>query len=122
MFLPPVPLQLFDYGDWGISVVEDEGTFSDHTAGIGANDGRWHHIAVTWRSFDGQTKLYDNGREVWSVTRGKGQRIPSGGTLVIGREQGKRFPLNISLENILLFSNSSSTCIKDEHCVTFPRM
>lgn len=26
--------------------------------------GRWHHIAVTWRSYDGQVKLYDNGREV----------------------------------------------------------
>ena len=26
--------------------------------------GRWHHIAVTWRSWDGESKLYDNGREV----------------------------------------------------------
>lgn len=25
--------------------------------------------------------------QVWSVTRGKGKRIPSGGTLVVGREQ-----------------------------------
>lgn len=25
---------------------------------------RRHHIAVTWRSSDGETKLYDNGREV----------------------------------------------------------
>jgi hypothetical protein len=27
------------------------------------------HAAVTWRSSDGATKLYDNGREVWSVVR-----------------------------------------------------
>jgi Concanavalin A-like lectin/glucanases superfamily len=50
---------------------------------------RWHHIAVTWRSDTGQALLYDNGRLVWEVVRGRGKRIPSGGTLVIGREQGK---------------------------------
>ena len=96
-------------------------------------------LTVTWRSSDGLTKLYDNGREVssssssssapprarvhacsrparlpacplhtwpltthphpphpphptprnqvWSVTRGRGRTIPSGGTLVVGREQ-----------------------------------
>ncbi len=43
--------------------------------------------AVTWRSSTGKTVLYDNGRPVWTVTRGKGKKIPSGGTLVIGREQ-----------------------------------
>lgn len=80
-------LQLFNYNDWGIAVMEDEGMLGDHTAGVGANDGKWHHIAVTWRSYDGQTKLYDNGYEVWSVTRAKGKLIPSGGTLVVGREQ-----------------------------------
>lgn len=31
--------------------------------------------------------LYDNGRLVWSAVRGKGKRIPSGGTLILGREQ-----------------------------------
>jgi hypothetical protein len=43
---------------------------------------------VTWRSDTGQALLYDNGRLVWEVVRGRGKRIPSGGTLVIGREQG----------------------------------
>ena len=46
-----------------------------------------HALQVTWRSSDGQTLLYDNGRLVWNVVRGKGAAIPSGGTLVIGREQ-----------------------------------
>ena len=50
--------------------MEDEGGLQDHLSGLGATDGRWHHIAVTWRSSDGQVKLYDNGREVGGVGRG----------------------------------------------------
>jgi hypothetical protein len=48
----------------GISVMEDEGQLSDHTAGMSATDGSWHHIAVTWQSSDGSASLYDNGRKV----------------------------------------------------------
>ena len=48
----------------GVAVMEDEGHYSDHTSGVSSTDGTWHHIAVTWRSADGETKLYDNGREV----------------------------------------------------------
>lgn len=47
-----------------VSVMEDEGSLADHLSGVGSTDGRWHHVAVTWRSSDGQVKLYDNGREV----------------------------------------------------------
>jgi len=78
---------LFDYNDWGIAVMEDEGTYKDHHSGIAATDGQWHHIAVTWESRTGTSILYDNGRRVWTAKRGKGKSIPSGGTLVIGREQ-----------------------------------
>ncbi|PRW20453.1 concanavalin A-like lectin glucanase [Chlorella sorokiniana] len=78
---------VFNYNSWGVSVMEDEGGLSDHLSGLASTDGRWHHIAVTWRSYDGQVKLYDNGREVWSVVRGRGKRLPQGGTLVVGREQ-----------------------------------
>jgi len=67
--------------------MEDEGTLADHLSGVSATDGQWHHIAVTWESRTGNTILYLDSREVWRVTRGKGKRIPSGGTLVIGREQ-----------------------------------
>ncbi len=80
-------LLIFDYNDWGISVMEDEGTLVDHTSGISSTDGKWTHVAMTWRSYDGLTKLYINGRDVWTVQRGKGKKIPSGGTLVLGREQ-----------------------------------
>ena len=78
---------IFNYNNWGVSVMEDEGTVADHTSGIGATDGEWHYIAVTWESRTGTTILYDNTRPVWIVNRGKGKRIPSGGTLVVGREQ-----------------------------------
>lgn len=71
----------------GISVMEDEGTMADHLSGVAATDGQWHHIAVTWDSASGDAILYDNGRQVWKVRRSKGKEIPSGGTLVIGREQ-----------------------------------
>jgi hypothetical protein len=47
--------------------MEDEGRISDHTAGIAATDGSWHHIAVTWSSHDGLATLYDNGHKVSSL-------------------------------------------------------
>lgn len=40
-------LLVFNYNSWGVSVMEDEGTFSDHTSGVAATDGNWHHIAVS---------------------------------------------------------------------------
>jgi hypothetical protein len=67
--------------------MEDEGTLADHLSGVAATDGQWHHIAVTWESSSGTVILYLDSREVWRVKRGKGKKIPSGGTLVIGREQ-----------------------------------
>lgn len=44
--------------------MEDEGRIGDHTAGIAATDGSWHHIAVSWSSHDGLATLYDNGHKV----------------------------------------------------------
>jgi hypothetical protein len=54
--------------------MEDEGGLSDHLSGVGSTDGRWHHVAVSWRSSDGQVKLYDNGREVSGC--GNGSTMP----------------------------------------------
>lgn len=67
--------------------MEDEGFLSDHHSGVSATDGNWHHVAVSWDSATGVVRLYDNGRQVWQVVRAKGKSIPSGGTLVLGREQ-----------------------------------
>jgi len=78
---------IFNYNSFGVSVMEDEGTLADHLSGVSATDGTWHHVAVTWESASGLATLYDNGRPVWRAVRAKGKRIPSGGTLVVGREQ-----------------------------------
>eukprot|EP00879_Flechtneria_rotunda_P000467 GHRR01000568.1.p1 GENE.GHRR01000568.1~~GHRR01000568.1.p1 ORF type:complete len:1094 (+),score=373.48 GHRR01000568.1:402-3284(+) len=78
---------IFNYNSFGVSVMEDEGQLSDHLSGVATTDGLWHHIAVTWESSTGTVILYLDSREVWRVNRGKGKKIPSGGTLVIGREQ-----------------------------------
>ncbi|KAI8469316.1 MAG: concanavalin A-like lectin/glucanase domain-containing protein [Monoraphidium minutum] len=78
---------VFNYNSWGVSVMEDEGTMADHLSGVSATDGQWHHVAVTWDSSTGRVRLYQDGRQVWSVIRGLGKTIPSGGTLVVGREQ-----------------------------------
>lgn len=32
---------LTNYNDWSIGVMEDEGSFSDHTSGLSSTDGRW---------------------------------------------------------------------------------
>jgi len=78
---------IFNYNNWGVSIMEVEGTVDDHNAGFGSTDGRWHHIAVTWESETGEVSLYDNGRQAWKVKRAQGRKIPAGGTLVLGREQ-----------------------------------
>lgn len=36
---------LFNYNSFGVSVMEDEGSFADHLSGVAATDGTWHHIA-----------------------------------------------------------------------------
>ena len=41
---------------------------SSNKSGISANDGKWHHIAVTWRSFDGQLKFYKDGVDSFTDT------------------------------------------------------
>jgi len=57
------------------------------TTGVSANDGAWHHIAVTWRSFDGQIKLYKDGAVAFSNNIQAGQVMAQGGALVLGQEQ-----------------------------------
>lgn len=78
---------IFNFNNWGIAVMEDEGDVTDHNAGFASTDGKWHHIAVSWESKTGIAKLYDNGRLQWEVVRSQGKEIVQGGTLVIGREQ-----------------------------------
>jgi hypothetical protein len=76
-----------DYNNWVISIMEDEGVVGSQYSGVSSADGRWHHIAVTWESATGETHLYDNGNLSWKLYRAQGKLIPSGGSLIIGREQ-----------------------------------
>ena len=53
-----------------------------------ANDGKWHHICMTWQNSDGAWQFYKDG-ELQSHNTGlsKGQTIQGGGSLVLGQEQ-----------------------------------
>ncbi|MBM3239117.1 T9SS type A sorting domain-containing protein [Candidatus Poribacteria bacterium] len=68
-------------------------SFNIHVAGTllptqtSANDGYWHHIAVTWQSSDGQLKFYKDGVEVATGTIAQGLELGSGGSFVVGQEQ-----------------------------------
>ncbi len=56
------------------------------STGISANDGVWHHIAWTWQSSDGETKLFKDGNEVYSGTL-KAGGAPNPANLIVGQEQ-----------------------------------
>ncbi|PIP17283.1 MAG: hypothetical protein COX44_00660 [Candidatus Portnoybacteria bacterium CG23_combo_of_CG06-09_8_20_14_all_37_13] len=57
------------------------------TTGVGANDGLWHHISVTWKSLNGAINLYKDGSLKYSGTLRVGYSLQSNGALVIGQEQ-----------------------------------
>mmetsp|Transcript_12643 Transcript_12643/g.29070 ORF Transcript_12643/g.29070 Transcript_12643/m.29070 type:complete len:448 (-) Transcript_12643:63-1406(-) len=67
---------------------------SHASMGFGIADGKWHHVAVTWRSDTGAYVSYHNGVKVRSGTVKKGFKIRNSGSLVLGQEQdshGGRF-------------------------------
>ena len=74
-------------------LVFDYRNFTIHTGGanvvtgVSANNGAWHHIVVTWRGSDGQTRLYKDGAQAWSGTLSSGSSIANGGAMVLGQEQ-----------------------------------
>ena len=57
--------------------------------GVAANDGQWHHIAVTWRSSDGLLLFYKDGEEEWTATTQQGYTLGSQGALVFGQDQDR---------------------------------
>ncbi len=75
---------IYNYRDFsfGITGVDSRAT------GISANDGKWHHIAVTWQSVDGLFRFYKDGAKVDSATVAAGEFITQGGAFVIGQKQG----------------------------------
>ncbi len=56
------------------------------TTGISLTDGDWHHVAFTWRSADGQVKLYKDGAAAFTGTLTTTPLI-TGGSLVLGQDQ-----------------------------------
>lgn len=57
------------------------------TSGPHLHDAKWHHIVMTWRSSDGQTKLYKEGVNSATSVLHMNNPIPDGGALVFGQEQ-----------------------------------
>ncbi|XP_047126957.1 sushi, von Willebrand factor type A, EGF and pentraxin domain-containing protein 1 isoform X1 [Hydra vulgaris] len=57
--------------------------------GFGANDGKWHHIVVTWSSSSGLLTSYKDGvlQKRGSIPIEQGKKIPKGGIFIIGEEQ-----------------------------------
>ncbi|XP_017574246.1 sushi, von Willebrand factor type A, EGF and pentraxin domain-containing protein 1 isoform X1 [Pygocentrus nattereri] len=78
---------LIDYNGW-VLYVNGRERITDCPA---VNDGRWHHIGVTWRSRDGDWRVYIDGSP---SDGGKGlsigNKIPGGGALVLGQDQDQR--------------------------------
>ncbi|TRY57481.1 hypothetical protein DNTS_014228 [Danionella cerebrum] len=78
---------LIDYNGW-VLYVNGKERITDCPA---VNDGLWHHIAVTWRSKDGDWRVYIDGNP---SDGGKGlsigTSIPGGGALVLGQDQDQR--------------------------------
>jgi hypothetical protein len=55
--------------------------------GLVLNDGRWHHLAVTWRSAGGELRVYQNGTLRFSGTVRAGAALTPNGSLVLGQDQ-----------------------------------
>ncbi len=90
--------------------------------GVSANDGKWHHIVVTWRSSDGAVKLYKDGVNVYSNTLAAGTSITPGGSLVIAHEQdsvGGSFAayqaFNGTMDEVVIYNRTLSSSEVLEH-------
>ncbi|XP_056156472.1 LOW QUALITY PROTEIN: sushi, von Willebrand factor type A, EGF and pentraxin domain-containing protein 1 [Lampris incognitus] len=78
---------LIDYNGWVLYVNGKERI----TDCLAVNTGHWYHIGVSWRSWDGDWRIYINGKP---SDGGKGlsvgTTIPAGGALVLGQDQDQR--------------------------------
>ncbi|XP_072114251.1 sushi, von Willebrand factor type A, EGF and pentraxin domain-containing protein 1 [Mobula birostris] len=78
---------LTDYNGWVLYINGKEKV----TDCPSVNDGKWHHISITWNSTGGVWRVYIDGKV---SDEGKdlstGLSIPGGGALVLGQEQDQR--------------------------------
>lgn len=90
--------------------------------GVSANDGVWHHIAVTWQSSDGKIYLYKDGIPAFNGTLETGEVLIQGGSLVLGQEQdivGGSFDVTQaflgSMDEVRIYSRALSASEISEH-------
>ncbi|XP_055055760.2 sushi, von Willebrand factor type A, EGF and pentraxin domain-containing protein 1 isoform X1 [Misgurnus anguillicaudatus] len=78
---------LIDYNGW-VLYVNGKERITDCPA---VNDGLWHHIGVSWRSMDGDWRVYiDGSPSDGGKGLSTGSSIPGGGALVLGQDQDQR--------------------------------
>ncbi|XP_029470754.1 sushi, von Willebrand factor type A, EGF and pentraxin domain-containing protein 1 [Rhinatrema bivittatum] len=78
---------LTDYNGW-VLYVNGKERITDCPS---VNDGKWHHIAVTWTSTDGAWKVYIDGKLSDGGTGlSVDTSIPGGGVLVLAQDQDQR--------------------------------
>ena len=71
---------------------------------LAVNDGKWHHLAVTWESDSGRLSLYKDARLVFVTTVAAGRALSDAGSLVLGQDQdsyGGRFTAAESFDGLL---------------------
>jgi subtilisin-like proprotein convertase family protein len=74
------------------------------TTEIDVADGAWHHIAVTWRSADGQTVVYKDGIAILTPTLAAGTIISPGGSLLLGKNQNDEDFFQGTLDQVHIWS------------------
>eukprot|EP01025_Chloroclados_australasicus_P009636 TRINITY_DN1368_c0_g1_i9.p1 TRINITY_DN1368_c0_g1~~TRINITY_DN1368_c0_g1_i9.p1 ORF type:complete len:1131 (+),score=146.11 TRINITY_DN1368_c0_g1_i9:92-3394(+) len=79
-----------DYNNWRVYVHNMYGYDFEDNVGVGATDGNWHYVAVTWTSVTGVTEIYQDGKLLFRSKRAQGKALEPLGTLVVGREQDCR--------------------------------
>ncbi|MBI2084985.1 MAG: hypothetical protein HYT71_00560 [Candidatus Aenigmarchaeota archaeon] len=79
---------IYDYRNFYIGIKDNSLAGQSVTTGVSANDGQWHHIATTWKSAGGETKLYKDGVPAFpGATVSSGVAMTNGGTLIVAQEQ-----------------------------------
>jgi hypothetical protein len=61
--------------------------FFSFSTGVSLSDGKFHHLCVTWQSFNGRLNVYVNGAVAFNTTTMTGKSLPGGGPWVIGQDQ-----------------------------------
>jgi hypothetical protein len=113
-----VPISYANIYETNEFLIEDPSDMKVHIRGISKdcsislNDGRWHHVVLTWDSSMGELKVYKDTVLEFTGILSAGAAIRSGGILVLGNDQdeiGGGFEtvqaFNGSLDEILLLKD-----------------